>query len=390
MLRTFLILALLFALGVGASNSNLFNVTDLQSVNYNEEKIKPISHKTLEELVDFDVFFNIGGKSFYNSLLSDLDSATHSVEIFVYSFNDPGLFFELHKLAEKGIDVKIYTDNVKQTFFGPVLAKFDTKVQVEFLNTQFKNLEEAAYSMHHKVVIIDNKITYWGSNNLTWFQDDFDPGFMLRTLDKNFLDVLNIDLDIIRHGISGYKKLALKNYNPFVAKFDSGNTFYELWRSPGYKQFSMRDKLIELINNSTNSIDLMAWYLTDRDVLHSLLDAAERGLAIRILLDDFASKTDDSAIKYNTTLFDKFSNVEIIFDSKNQDLVDFDQVGDPNFNSFLHFHTLIIDSNILFTASNNFSRRGFFFNDEFALITNEQSLLNEFSQYFELLYKRLH
>ena len=81
---------------------------------------------------------------------------------------------------------------------------------------------------------------------------------------------------------------------------------------------------------------------------------------------------------------------EIIFDSKNQDLVDFDQVGDPNFNSFLHFHTLIIDSNILFTASNNFSRRGFFFNDEFALITNEQSLLNEFSQYFELLYKRLH
>jgi phosphatidylserine/phosphatidylglycerophosphate/cardiolipin synthase-like enzyme len=390
MLRFFLILLLFFSLGVGLSNSNLFFSPDFKSVDYQNIQIEPLLSKKLNSPVNFDVFFNIGGKSFSASLYKDLVLAQKSVEIFVYSFNDPNLFFTLDQLAQKGVAVTIHTDFVKQTFLGPVLQKMNTGIDVKYLNKQFSTLEEAAYSMHHKTVIIDNKIAYWGSNNLTWFQEDFDPGFMLRTTNKNFLDVLNKDLDIIRQGVSGYKKLALKNYNPFIAKFDNNQEFYEFWRSPGYKKFSMRDRLVELIDNSNTSIKLMAWYLTDRDVVSSLLNAARRGVQITMLLDDFAASRKDSAIQLNKGVFRKFNNVDIIFDSKNQELVDFDQVRDPNFNSFLHFHTLIIDSEILFTSSNNFSRRGFFFNDELALITNQNRLVTDFSKYFDFMKKKLH
>jgi len=389
MLRVLLILSLLFTFGLGISNSNLIKSQDFQNVTYETENIKPDILKEINSSIDFDVFFNVGGKSFSKSLFKDLVSAQKSVEIFVYSFNDPNLFLQLDALAKKGIEVTIYTDYVKQTFLGPVLQKMDTGVNVIYLNKQFKTLSEAAYSMHHKTVIIDNTIAYWGSNNLTWFQEDFDPGFMLRTTNENFLNVLNKDLDIIRRGISGYTKLALKNYNPFVARFDLESEFYEFWRSPGYKQFSMRDRLIELIDNSESSIKLMAWYLTDRDILSSLINAAKRGVNITMLLDDFAASRKDSAIKLNKGVFKSFKNVEIIFDTKNQDLVDFEQVMDPNFNSFLHFHTLIIDSEILFTSSNNFSRRGFFFNDELALITNQSKLLKDFSEYFDFMKARL-
>ena len=380
MLRFLLFLSLIFVFGVGFTNSlnHSFDSYNYQSI----EQIQPNVNLTVNENLDFDVLFNIGGASISESLINDIVQAEQSIEIFMYSFNDPNLFLFLDKVAKSGVEVTIYTDNVKKTFFNSISKMGEFDVSVVYLNKQFTSLEEASYSMHHKAIIIDNKITYWGSNNLTWFQDSFDPGFMIRTTSKEFLQVLSLDLDIIRSGVSGYEKLALRNYNPFLGYINAPDSFYEFWRSPGYKQFSMKDRMVELINNAEYTIDLMSWYITDREIVYSLVNAAKRGVRIRMLLDDFAAQQKDTAINYKSNIFDSFANVEIVYDTKNQSLVDFDMVGDPDFNSFLHFHTLVIDSKELFTSSNNFSRRGFFYNDEFALISNDKFLVESFMEYF--------
>ncbi len=379
----------LFIIGLACVLIGGLFLRDFKPGNQSHRSTQAVYSVSSQDNLSLDLFFNAvntnqtTNESFLlTAVEQSILGSKESIEIFMYSIDSMYLVDLLNEATERGVKVDVYTDWKKRKYTNLHFPKSRSKVKLHYLNKDAPELENRSFYMHHKAVIIDNKELYWGSNNLTWFQDEFDPGFMIRTQDKDFLAAINLELDNIRKGVSTIDKLSLSKYNPYLAEIEYADSKIEFWRSPGYKSYSVRNKIIEIINESKEDLKLMMWYLTDYKVFTALMSKVKQGLNVTILIDNFTVENENSVFYKNLSFLSQFPNVQILQDSVNQNLIDFSRVP-ADFNSFFHFHTLISDNSVIVTGSNNWSYGGFFTNDELTLITDNKLIISEFINVFE-------
>jgi phosphatidylserine/phosphatidylglycerophosphate/cardiolipin synthase-like enzyme len=125
------------------------------------------------------------------------------------------------------------------------------------------------------------------------------------------------------------------------------------------------DKIIRLIDSAQESIDIEVYVFTSRDVVEALERARNRGVEIRIIMEERVISGQ------NNQMYDELTakGFAVKYASYAYDLT--------------HSKFIIIDSKTVFVGSHNFSYSALYENREASVILHSEQVADEFEKVFE-------
>ncbi|OZG75419.1 hypothetical protein BTA51_03330 [Hahella sp. CCB-MM4] len=135
------------------------------------------------------------------------------------------------------------------------------------------------------------------------------------------------------------------------------------WFSPGE---DCRRQIIQHLNNARRQIDICVFTISDNDIADAVLNAHERGVAVRVITDD--DKREDIG-----------SDIAML--QRHKVPVRLDQTPDH-----MHHKFCVVDRMFLINGSFNWTRSATTRNQENIVITDDQKLIREFIDRFEHLW----
>ncbi len=348
--------------------------------------------KSMEGMVYFNNEFQT--TTFSDIIISSIENAQQSIEVAMYSFNLETIRDKIYEANQRGAQITLILDIDKSKQHDIVFA--DLPKNIERIDPG-KSSTKSNPNMHHKFVIIDRgtpqQKLITGSLNWTTLQESFDPSFLFVTTDSKIIQAYGFEFDLLKQNISGTKKLRNKEYKPWLRNIIYNDCFLDVWFSPGFQNNSINQKIVDLIENAQENIEIIIWQATDKNISRAIVKKARKGLSIKIITEDFNFWEQNSIFPYLMSQKDKYhlDNLEIINDVwRTIDLKDKipEEFGET-FNSFIHHHTLIIDDKIVIFGTNNWSNQAAFKNDEDIIITDNKNIVNEFRKTFAFHYQEL-
>jgi len=126
------------------------------------------------------------GDDCVNKILKLLDSAKKTIEICVFTISDDRISRKIVECMEKGVNIKIITDNDKQDDKGSdVNWLYDKGIEVK--------MDMSKNHMHHKFAIVDNKKVLTGSYNWTRSAAKYNNENFLITSNKKTIEKFSIE-----------------------------------------------------------------------------------------------------------------------------------------------------------------------------------------------------
>jgi len=344
-----------------------------------------------------EVYFNkeVDSKIFTKKILEAVNSAKETIEVSVYAMDIREIIDAIKARGEAGVNVTLIIPKKKEADYKALYNGKNIKI---IALGRLNELNEEESHMHHKFILIDSATAdrniIFGSSNFTALQEKYDAGFIIETKDPEIILSFKKEFDLLKNGQYGVKKFRNLDYKPFTKKINYPNGFLEIWFGPGFKENSIKSRMIDLIDSATNEIEIMSWVFNDEDVTKHLIDKARSGIKIKIISDDSYIWTPGSQIKeflyYNEN---SKKDIDVISDSYDNFTIlnkyyAKDKSIPPGFNPYLHHHTLIIDRKILLTGTNNWTLNGFYRNDEDIIVTDIDTVVNAFVNFFDFQYKK--
>ncbi len=309
------------------------------------------------------IFVSADNLSFYDQVINSLNRDSGEIELYFCEYNN----------CEKGlIDIINNSEEVVCAFYDLNLENLiqilDSKNTLLVLDKKMKdkdylenvsiniNFKEQSAYMHHKFCILDNKTVLTGSMNPTKFGTSRNNNnfFVIESeiLVKNYLNEIDYLLD--------------KEVNNTENIFIMNNFIMENYFCPRDCKSGGIERLIALINSSQKTIDIAAFSFTSEDIFLAILNAHEKGVDVRIILEKRLINTKGSKFKILQDL-----GIEIIFDSN------------PG---SMHHKFIIIDGSVVQTGSMNYSENGMKKNSENFFIIYNPAIANAFTQEFERMW----
>ena len=359
---------------------------------------EPLINKKINSDFKAEMFFNNipNKKPFTPLIIEQIKNAKTSIKLAMYSIDSEVLRNELFAAAKRGVKVEIVLSVNKKNQHDVLFenAPYNLKTyDVGAVGNNDRNL------MHHKFVVFDSDTSsqslIMGAFNWTDLQELYDPSFMLKTQDENMVLAYDQEFERLKTGQSGKAKFTDKNYRPWQGDYEYNNGQLELWWSPGIRQNTIKQRLLDKIYGASSTIDILVWQLTDVDLVKALSDKAKEGVKIRMITDDFNAWRDASKIKELVKIGLKEKNLEIIDDAARtidfaKEITPFLSKSNSGFNSFLHHHVAIIDGKMFIAGTNNWSYSADYKNDESAVLTTIKDLVDQYQATFDYHYKKLH
>lgn len=140
----------------------------------------------------------------------------------------------------------------------------------------------------------------------------------------------------------------------------------------------VRDAIIEEIKGAKQQIDVAMYILTDRELSNAIVDASNRGVEVRVILDELKSME----IKYSKHIFLEGKGIEIRLDGSHLS-------RNGKYKGIMHHKFSIIDGSILITGSYNWTHSAEELNDENILIIKEaENIIKEYEKEFKKIWER--
>ncbi len=204
--------------------------------------------------------------------------------------------------------------------------------------------------MHNKFLIIDNNFIWSGSGNYNYY-----------SFYRNYENFVKIN-----------KSLIAKVYSEEFEELKSGakesgiyfGKYIEIYFSP---EDNFKQRVIELINKATKSIEFMIYSFSDQDIADALIEAKNRGVDVKGLFDASWSKNQYSKDEY----------------LQNRDI----NISYSNSKRLLHDKVMIIDANITITGSYNFTISANSENRENSIILKSNKIAKKYMLEFERIYR---
>jgi phosphatidylserine/phosphatidylglycerophosphate/cardiolipin synthase-like enzyme len=358
----------------------------------------PVYYQVTEvEVVDRDfagqLLFNDvpGGRALSDRVRAAMKRARRTLEVTMYSIDMVKLRREMEAARARGVGVELVLERSKREQHARLLAGGRALPVREVGSAE----EDSGGYMHHKHTVVDRgqpgQTLLVGSLNYTTAQERHDPSFLLETGDAEVVRTFADENDRLRRGVHGYRKLRSPGYQPLQRRLRYRNGFVELWFGPGFKQNSVKYRMLELIAAAQRSIKVVVWQMTDRDIARALVAAAEAGVEVTVITDDRYLWSSESAFPRMVDRIrrDQLADIEIV-----SDLLRTVDVRDVNqrrgyFNPYIHQHTLIVDDRIVLSGSNNWTYNGFHRNDESVIVSDVPFWRDGFLASFATHYREL-
>ncbi len=306
---------------------------------------------------------------FYNLMLNDIAQANTYIYLETYKFaNDHmGIRFRdaLTKKARSGVKIKILIDSwgrgpVSETFFTEMISlggevKFFEKIKI---NSDI--FTRGHRRDHRKILVIDDKISYIGSANITGYNLNWRElclrmeGDLAFSFKKVFLENFN-----------AFTKYFITNKVTYIRKIKSGS--FEIIRDVPSIQFQrLRKRYTQLIKQAVHSVVIETPYFLPGFLLRkAMMDASKRGVNIKVIMPNHSDvgMVDLLRNKYLGLLHN--AGINLLFYLPHN----------------LHAKLLMIDDEIFSISSANFDFRSFRYQYEIALIGTEPEILRQLCEH---------
>ncbi|MGX3045508.1 phospholipase D-like domain-containing protein [Helicobacter sp. T3_23-1056] len=149
----------------------------------------------------------------------------------------------------------------------------------------------------------------------------------------------------------------------------------ELYMMP-YEQAQALKSLQGALKRAQKTIDISIYNFTNREIAKTLRDSANRGVKIRIIYDKDSSKDARSTIGY----LEKYNNISTC-------TLKGRKAQNGNYYGIMHQKMAIIDKNLLYIGSANWSKNAFENNFETLFYDDDSYLVNKALNAFEQMIK---
>lgn len=288
--------------------------------------------------------------SFYSNQLNDdlrqtsnsyINLSKESILISSFGLTEESTLAELEKKREMGVIIQALYD-ARQFPKAPQVSE-----KIEWIPRRPNGL------MHRKITLIDDRITLLGSTNLTKLSLKGHDNFIVALLSPTFGNYIKeISLDPLKE-------------IPYQETIQS--THFQFWPMPSSGNLALSE-LIRSIDEATSSIDIALFTFTHRKIGAALIHAKQRGVDVRLFTD-----------RKNT----KGSNREIVRLLKRNAI----PVYINQHRGLLHHKMALIDTNILFFGSANWTRSAFEKNSDY--LVKLSPINGEYAEKMELLFQKL-
>jgi phosphatidylserine/phosphatidylglycerophosphate/cardiolipin synthase-like enzyme len=213
--------------------------------------------------------------------------------------------------------------------------------------------------MHNKFTIIDDKEVWTGSMNLTYYG--------AYRHNENLIQVN--DTQVAFNYTEEFSQLWSGVHN----QANAADNYVMVGRIPVDIHFSPDDnfretRLLPLLQQATQSVHLMAFAFTSKDIAAELLRLKASGVEVKVVLDKGLSGQRSS--RYEDLLAEQ---------------VDIRRDGNPY---KLHHKVIIIDQRYVVTGSYNFSQNAESRNDENSLVIDDLAIARQFEAEFNKVYQQ--
>lgn len=363
-------------------------ITSFRSIDRKlSENYSPALVQKIEHDAQIEILFNdeLQGHIFSTNLIKLIRESKEKIIGAIYSIDSIEIRDELYQASARGVQIDLILDYKKRDSTAKLFKSPPPGFNIIEVN---KTTVNEGY-MHNKFLITDpdsdNAKLLTGSWNWTILQELIDPCYVMITQEQDIINLFKQEANILAKGFSGKDKFNQEPFQPYAGELSYNNGKVEVWFSPGIKQNTTNQRLIDLINSATSSIKVVTWQITDYDVGNALVDKAKNGVFVSVLVDDRNIALKDSAIpKMQERIKNEgITNIEIIDDSKRNVMINTDSDPSNDLNSFLHQHTLIVDDSIVAFGTNNWSANAAYDNDENMIVSDIDYVVQAFIKSYD-------
>jgi phosphatidylserine/phosphatidylglycerophosphate/cardiolipin synthase-like enzyme len=254
--------------------------------------------------------------------LQAINSATCSIDLWIYGLTDEDIIFALKKKIWEGVEVKIFYDPTgSKKLSQDIPMGYSIPIPTSGL-------------MHKKVLCIDHKMILMGSANLTETS--------LRLHDNLVLGIYNKELcSYLMHSIDSMHECNIDGQN------------IEIWTLPDHNKRCL-NHLIEQLKSAQKTIQICMFTLTNQQIINALIEAKKSGINVEVILDYYTAK--GASKRAVSKLSEEYIQVEVSRPGK-----------------LLHHKFCFIDEKKLIFGSTNWTGSAFIKNDDNMIIIRDLS-----------------
>ena len=230
--------------------------------------------------------------------------------------------------------------------------------------------DDSPYYMHHKSIVVDNRYIVVSTAN-------FDRYEFLS--DRNIVLLLD-NTDIARRFTAEHREMINGTFHGGEPTAEPGfttlinGTLSNVWVYFSPDDYpSQKDTIRNLIQSAAETIYLAMYHFTDDDIAGDLVAAHGRGVDVKAIFEAGKYWEDEDIHDYDTLLD---NGVLATLDKDN---------ADPAANQwypYFHVKMMIIDHEIVYIGSAQFTTNGFQYNDEHLLIIENPQLASKLEEFF--------
>jgi len=336
-------------------------------------------------LNDFNLSFTNPKKNYYpqNSCESDnckallklIRTSEKNIDFAIYGLQDQDVILNALISAQKrGVKIRGIVDKDELNFYkdSRLLFKyFDDVKNDKFLpiakreqDDKFTRAKQAL--MHDKFFIVDDKYVWTGSTNVSAACMTFNANTAITIISPEVANVYKKEFEqmYLQDKFHNEKDLLDNTENILLNK---GKTSVSIYFSP--KAEVLTNQIRPLIQNSKESIHIAMYYLTHRKIVDDLIDAKNRGVDVKIILDG-------SFVRDGYAPHEKLREAGI-------------PVKIENWRSKLHSKNAIFDSKITTLGSTNWTSTAELVNDENMLIVYDEKIAKRVEKNFQKMWNSI-
>ena len=343
-------------------------------------KVKKIFNKINEDKISLFFVDPVKAKKAQNKIINNvglslvalIDNAQSSIDIAAYGFDgQDDIINALRRAKKRGVIIRGVVDDYGATIYkrtNSVVKEFDFKTDINVPMAQRQFEKEFTRSknalMHNKFVIVDSEYLWTGSTNLTNY---------CMTLNSNN-SVVIISKDLARIYQNEFNQMYESNKFHTLKKIVDNKNDLVINDSNISVYFSPQDKvltnaIIPIIKEAKEKIYVSMFYLTNYWITDALIEANNRGVEIRIIVDFTLQKEPKSQI-------DELKNAGI-------------SVKIENWRGKMHQKSMVVDEFVTVIASTNWTGASEYSNDENMLVIKNKAVANVQEKEFLRLWKSI-
>ena len=342
--------------------------------------IQSIAGATQSTILDGNAIELHQNGAFWDAVFRDLEEAKETIHYETFLAKEGQLTRRMSEVlcrkAKEGVDVRVMLDGSGGKNFGKqgLADMCDAGVKVhKYHPIELRNLGILNNRDHRKIFIIDGRIGYVGGHCLvdTWLGDAEDK--------QHFRDIsARVEGPVVAQLQSAFAE----NWIEETGEVPAGPTIFPeldpvgsmkahvVWTSPAGSPSTLKLLHYMAIHAANKSITIQnPYFLPDPDARDALLDAAKRGVVVRIMIP--ATEASDSQMvqhashhHYGTLL------------KGGVRLFDYEK-------TLLHQKVIVVDGCWAAVGSTNFDDRSFEVNDEVALVVYDEDFARQLEETFE-------